>query len=106
MGQRTLSAAATRPIVDLVGPCLAGRREYAALLRLGVKPAEVLDPNSHAAVPPAVLLDAQHAMGASLIWVFVTMAVVAAVGILVTLRMPRRKCDHEIRPGESLEGLA
>src|SRR2546430_11036769 len=37
------------------------RPEYGALERIGVKPAELLDPKSHAAVPPAVLADAQHA---------------------------------------------
>ena len=50
---------------------------------------------------------AELACGAhALVWVFAAMACIAVAGIVVTTRMPRRKCDHEVRASESLEALA
>jgi MFS family permease len=82
------------------------RREYATLERLGIKPAQLLDPKSQTSVAPELLNHARNSIATSLIWVFAIMACVAVAGIVVTLRMPSRKSEHDVRASESLEARA
>jgi MFS family permease len=82
------------------------QKDLQALAGSGVTAAKLLDPHTSGTLPPAAVVQAQHAIAAGLTWVFITMAAVAVVQFLVTTMMPARRCDHPVRAAESMEAIA
>ena len=77
-------------------------RETAHLQTLGVKPAELLDPQAYARLPGEVLRSARHMIAGGLTWVFAAMLGCAVVLWAVTRLLPKARCDHEISAAEAL----
>jgi MFS family permease len=83
----------------LVAPAMNNLRSH------GIKPADLLTPHAQSSVPPELLAGAQHAIGTSLTWVFVTMLLVSTVLWGVTRLMPSRKSSHRISAREAMEAV-
>jgi hypothetical protein len=82
---------------------LLTRADGARLAGLGVKPAELLDPHAHAAVPAAVLSDARRMIAGGLTWVFAAMLATAVALWAVTRLMPRATRGHGALSAEGLD---
>lgn len=67
------------------------RDDLARLAAKGVKPAAALDPHLQKNLPPEATALIQHAISSGLIYVFLAMAVIAAVQFGVTFLMPPKK---------------
>jgi MFS family permease len=73
------------------------------LRALGVKPAELLDPRTHAKLPADVLAYAQHMIAGGLMWVFAAMVGCSVVLWVVTRLLPKSRCEHEVSAREAME---
>jgi hypothetical protein len=85
------------------------RDRLVELQRMGIKPAQLLDPHGKALsqISPQTVVLARSVIGHGLLWVFGAMVLFSVVGILVTLRMPRgATSSHRVSAREGLEALA
>jgi hypothetical protein len=112
-GMVTSSIAFFRSIGGALGVGILGamfntitHADLARLAGAGVTPARLLDPHTSADLPAHAVVQAQHVIAAGLTWVFVAMLAAVVIQLLVTTLMPSRKCDHPVRPTESMEALA
>jgi MFS family permease len=81
---------------------------HADLARLsgsGVTPAKLLDPHTSGTLPAGAVVEAQRVIAGGLTWVFVAMLAVVVAQWGVTLLMPSRKCEHEVRRTEGMEAM-
>jgi MFS family permease len=85
---------------------LLTHKDLAELARQGANTADVLNPEKHARLAPAMLHRAQQLMGGALLWVFAAMLALALLQIWVTSLMSRKKAEHKITKVEALEAMA
>ncbi len=71
----------------------------------GVAPAKALDPALHNQIPHDALLILQHAISTSLTWVFAVMLLFTVLQAVVTMFMPRQKCQHHVGAAEAMESV-
>jgi MFS family permease len=79
--------------------------ESARLSKLGVRPAELLDPATHRFLSPELLADARHMIAGGLTWVFAAMLGCAVILWIVTRLMPARQCAHGVSAAEAMEAV-
>jgi len=73
------------------------------LRELGIKPAELLDPHTHASIAPDLLREARHMIAGGLIWVFVAMLASVVILLGLTRLMPPGTTTHKVSASEAME---
>ena len=75
------------------------------LRRLGIDPAELLQPHARTKIPGELLHSIQTMISGGLLWVFVAMLLFAIAQVLTTTRMSRGKSPEPVSRIEALEAI-
>jgi hypothetical protein len=73
-------------------------RDLARFRAMGLKPAELLDPNLARNVPQQVLREVHQTIGGGVIWVFVAMALLSVALLAVSSLLPSRRAASDAQP--------